>query len=329
MQQPGACLLTVFPNLDRSHTIGHLLALLGYEVIGAYDTHAADLLATHLRPAALLVDASLAPEDTLRRLHTSAPKAPVLVIDTATDALAAERWLAAGAAAYCSTLPDCDALERALGRLCPVHQPAPRLGPWAVVGLLDALTAHDQAAARHARRVAALTISLGRRLELDRVTVQQAGWGALLHEVGRLALPHASLDVVRELTAQHLTSQPLTPREQHMLAQLPRMALQVVGALPLGPLTHTIIGAPLGCPGISMLLPGAAPLAQRIVAIVDAYDTLTCAPTSLPPDVALAHLELRCSWGAAVIVSLRTAIAAEEAARPCMRAVGKPESSAA
>lgn len=310
MIHPRVRLLTVIPNFERSRAVGRLLALLGYEVLGATDVPCARLLVAHTRPDALLVDAALAPAECagLR------PAAPLLAVDTLANMSTARRWLAAGAAAYCPTLPSSATLEHTIAWLCPAHMGGPRRAPWANVGLLAALAAHDQRGARHARRVAALAIGLGRHIGLERESVLQLGWGALLHEVGRLALPREALGPARLLT----------PHQRHMRGQLPRLALHIVGALPLGELAHAAIGGPECCLSSRGPADGQAHLGQRIVAIADAYDTLARAHPALPSEGILAYLQARHGWDGAIVAALRAVLAAEAASPPLARAVGAP-----
>lgn len=312
MTYPGPRLLTVIPHLERTRAIGRLLTLLGYEVLGAADVSAAGLLAAHTRPAAVLVDATLTPAEAFSRLRVRAPRAAILAIDTLADAAAGRRWAAADA--YCATLPDSAALELALARLCPAQQGGPRPTPWAVVGLMNALASHDPAAARHARRVAALSLAVGGRLGLSREELRQLGWGALLHEIGRVALATEDLGPLQQLT----------PHQRQLRRQLPHLALQVVGALELGPLAFAVIGGPACCPEHCEPPQGAVSLAQRVAAAVDAFDTLAGArPTPPAVEAALAQLEARRGWDGAVLTTIHVALATV-APNPGERAVGQP-----
>jgi response regulator RpfG family c-di-GMP phosphodiesterase len=156
--------------------------------------------------------------------------------------------------------------------------------------LLATLTATNPEAYAHAYRVAALSATVGRALQLpdaERVTLERA---ALLHDLGKLAMPEA---VLRKPA-------PLTVEEQRLIRLHPRIGCELIAHVPYLVSAATVVrdayervdglGYPTGSRGDEVGLPA------RIVAVADAYDTMTRARVfrdAISPAAALAELE-RC-----------------------------------
>jgi putative nucleotidyltransferase with HDIG domain len=135
--------------------------------------------------------------------------------------------------------------------------------------LLATLTATNPDAYAHAHRVAALTATIARALGLpaaDVVTVERA---ALLHDLGKLAMPEA---VLRKPA-------PLTVEEQRLIRLHPRIAHELIEHVPYLALAAPVVrdahervdglGYPRGSRDEEVCL------GARIVAVADAYDTMT------------------------------------------------------
>lgn len=156
--------------------------------------------------------------------------------------------------------------------------------------LLATLTATNPDAYAHAYRVAALSATVGRILHLsdaELVTLERA---ALLHDIGKLAIPEA---VLRKPA-------PLTIEEQRLIRLHPRIGCELIAHVPYLGLAAGVVrdahervdglGYPAGSRGDDVCL------AARIVAVADAYDTMTRARVfrdAISPAAALAELE-RC-----------------------------------
>jgi putative nucleotidyltransferase with HDIG domain len=135
--------------------------------------------------------------------------------------------------------------------------------------LSSTIESRDPFARGHSSRVAALVHTIARRIGLDRKALLRLQVGALLHDVGKLAVPEAVL-----LKPTALTEAELTQVRRHPAAGA-RM-LNAIGvareALP-GVLYHHEHwdggGYPFGLAGKRI------PLDARILAVADAFDAMT------------------------------------------------------
>lgn len=156
--------------------------------------------------------------------------------------------------------------------------------------LLATLMATAPEAYAHAYRVAALSATVGRRLEISVPDITTLERAALLHDLGKLAMPEA---VLRKPA-------PLTVEEQRLIRLHPRIGSELIAHVPYlataAPVVRDVheridgLGYPNGRRGDDVC-PSA-----RIVAVADAYDTMTRARVfrdAIAPGAALAELE-RC-----------------------------------
>jgi putative nucleotidyltransferase with HDIG domain len=139
----------------------------------------------------------------------------------------------------------------------------------ALDGLLAVLTLSDRDAYAHAYRVAALAASVGCALNLPEEDMQALERAALLHDVGKLAMPDA---VLRKPA-------PLTVEEQTIIRQHPQIAAELIGHVPyLAAAAELVRDAyeridGLGYPNGTHAQDVA--LGARIIAVADAYDAMT------------------------------------------------------
>jgi response regulator RpfG family c-di-GMP phosphodiesterase len=134
---------------------------------------------------------------------------------------------------------------------------------------LVALTAHNSEAYAHAYRVAAMAVSVGRALHLSDEQVSTIEHAALLHDLGKLAVPDA---VLRKPA-------PLSDDEQAVLRRHPDIGAELVASVPYLASSADIVrhvherpdslGYPDGCPGAEV------PIGSRIIAVADAFDAMT------------------------------------------------------
>lgn len=176
--------------------------------------------------------------------------------------------------------------------------------------MLAMLTLSDRDAYSHAYRVAALSLSMGRVLGLhdaDLVRVEQA---ALLHDIGKLAMPEAILRKPAPLTAEELSLVRLHPTiASELVAQVPYLA----GCSEIIRDAHERMDG-LGYPrGIRA---SEISLGARIVSLADSYDTMTRTRVfrdAIPLGDAVLELA-RCSgtqFDEAVLAAFRQVIAAQ------------------
>jgi response regulator RpfG family c-di-GMP phosphodiesterase len=156
---------------------------------------------------------------------------------------------------------------------------------------LAVLTVGDEEAYAHAYRVAALAASVGCALKLSAEDMAVIERAALLHEIGKLAMPDA---VLRKPA-------PLTIEEQDLIRQHPQIASELMAGIPTLAAASDLVrdvherpdglGYPNGAPGADVAL------GARIIAVADAYDTMTRSRVfrdAITPREALLELE-RCA----------------------------------
>jgi putative nucleotidyltransferase with HDIG domain len=180
-----------------------------------------------------------------------------------------------------------NALIRSLGQ-AEAETQAAYLG--AIHALAAALDARDPYTAGHSERVSALSVEVGRALQLTDADLNTLRLGALLHDIGKIGVPDNVLRKESALTAPEfdlIRAHPVVGAR--ILRSIPFLALH----LPIVELHHERPdgrGYPYGLCG------DAIPLAARIVHVADAYDAMTSARAyrpARPPQEAIAELE-RC-----------------------------------
>jgi putative nucleotidyltransferase with HDIG domain len=157
--------------------------------------------------------------------------------------------------------------------------------------MLALLTINDREACSHAYRVAALAAQVAKRLGLTDADVRTVERGALLHDIGKLAMPESLL---RKPT-------PLSAEEQRMIRLHPAVGSALIDQLPYLASASAVVrdahervdglGFPRGTRADSTWI------GARIVSVADAYDTMTqprAFREAIESAEALAELE-RCS----------------------------------
>ena len=139
----------------------------------------------------------------------------------------------------------------------------------ALDGLLATLTQADGDAYAHAYRVAALAASVGCAMQLSPEDMDALERGALLHDVGKLAMPDA---VLRKPA-------PLTREEQDIIRQHPQIGSDLLAGVPYLAAAAELVrdahervdglGYPSGTPASDVAL------GARIISVADAFDTMT------------------------------------------------------
>jgi diguanylate cyclase (GGDEF)-like protein len=147
--------------------------------------------------------------------------------------------------------------------------PAPEPGRGAVGALALALAERDRATAEHAERVVALAGAVARRLGFAGEEVERIATAALLHDLGKLAVPD---------TVLHKPG-PLDDEERRAVHAHPCVGERILRAVPgMGPVARMVRhahehydggGYPDGLRGEEI------PLGSRIVQACDAYDAMT------------------------------------------------------
>lgn len=146
-----------------------------------------------------------------------------------------------------------------------------------MAALSFALEAKDPYTAGHSRRVAEISVAIGRKMNLREDELEDLHWGSILHDLGKLAVNQYILNKPGKLTdLEH----------EHVMSHT------VVGASIVGPIVnnqritdiieyhHTHYDGR----GLRQKLKGNhIPLLARIVAVADAYDAMTSERAYRPP----------------------------------------------
>lgn len=154
--------------------------------------------------------------------------------------------------------------------------------------VLQVLTLRDREVYEHAHRVATLCERLAVLLHLGEEQIDTMRRAALMHDLGRLALPQA---VVRKAGPLSSEEQVLVREGPHFTFELLRDCAYLTAAAELVRHRYERFDG-TGFPGA--LAGEAIPLGSRILAIADSYDTMMTARAyrdPVPPADALAELQ--------------------------------------
>ncbi len=139
----------------------------------------------------------------------------------------------------------------------------------AVGAVVAAIDARDHETTGHSFRVAHYALALARALDVEGDRLRAIEWGSLLHDVGKIAVPDAILRKTGRLTEE----------EWHVMRQHPNWGFEMLADVKfLDPALEIVYshherwdggGYPRG------LAREEIPLAARIFAVVDTYDSIT------------------------------------------------------
>ena len=187
-----------------------------------------------------------------------------------------------------------------------VHR-APIAGDEALEALLASLPVRAPETSEHSRRVARLATAIARVLRRPDEEVEQLRRAALLHELGKLALPDA---VLRKPA-------PLTADEQAVVRVVPHLTAELLSGVPfLAPAAAIIrdVAERMDAQGYPRAVRAElVPLESRILAVADAYDAMTHPRVyrdAIPAQEAMLELE-RCAgaqFDPSVVHALATAL---------------------
>lgn len=161
------------------------------------------------------------------------------------------------------------AFHRMLGSLAEAERARERSYVEAIGAVMAAVDRRDQESAGHSYRVAYYAVALARNLGLEGDELRAVEWGALLHDVGKIAVPD---QILRK-------SGPLTEKEWQIMRQHPRWGYEMLVEVEfLHPALDIVYnhherwdgtGYPRGLRGEDI------PMAARIFSVVDTYDAIT------------------------------------------------------
>ena len=157
----------------------------------------------------------------------------------------------------------------------------------AILRLAYAAEARDPYTGRHLHRIKAFTAVLGRQMGLNDEQLEALGYGAVVHDLGKLRIPDSILIKAGELSDD----------EWKVMKRHPEYGAEFLGNSPFYDVARQVAmyhherwdgsGYPHGLRGEEI------PLAARIVSVADVYDALTSDrpyKVAWPPERALAEL---------------------------------------
>ena len=134
--------------------------------------------------------------------------------------------------------------------------------------LAAALEAKDDYTADHARSIADLAVAVGRELDLDEEHLRDLRYGAIFHDIGKIAIPDAILN----------KAGPLSPEERRVIETHPLAGEQILAPVPFLARVRRIVrhdherwdgtGYPDGLRGLQI------PVGARIVFVVDSFHAM-------------------------------------------------------
>jgi putative nucleotidyltransferase with HDIG domain len=161
----------------------------------------------------------------------------------------------------------------------------------AIDGLIDMLQLHERDGRGHATRVARLTMALADELDVEESSLLELYHGALLHDIGKLDIPSSILRKPALLDAGEWQIMRTHPQVGYdLLQKLPRFS-RAADLVVAHHESYDGGGYPRGLRGDEI------PVGARILAVADAYDSMTIPHTQrppMPPAMAVQEIE-RCS----------------------------------
>jgi putative nucleotidyltransferase with HDIG domain len=146
----------------------------------------------------------------------------------------------------------------------------------AIRALALALDARDPYTAGHSERVSAISVAVGRQMQLPAPQLDVLRLGALLHDIGKIGI---SDNVLRKPTS-------LTPEEFELIKEHPTVGARILRTVPFLaehlPIVELHHERPDGRGYPYGLTSSETPLLARIVHVVDAFDAMTSARAYRP-----------------------------------------------
>jgi len=291
----GAVVLHIEDDPDYRQALGRHLGQAGFHVHQA-ENWASGLARTLEEPDLIILDVRLPDCDGLEvcrwlKADPALATIPVLTLSSGLQsgvdrALA----LASGASAALSKSADfeellavasglvrdsrasrelCQSLREMGERLCQQSARMEKFCDATIEGWARMLELRDHETEGHSRRVAELSLQLGRRMGLDDAALVQLRRGALLHDIGKIAVPDAILD----------KPGPLDEAEMCVMRRHPEMARRMLEPISF---LHPALAIPYGhherWDGTGYpegLHTEAIPISARIFATADVHDALS------------------------------------------------------
>jgi HD-GYP domain-containing protein (c-di-GMP phosphodiesterase class II) len=189
-----------------------------------------------------------------------------------------------------------------------------------IVALVEAVEAKDPYTRGHTQRVAELSLAIGKDLRLSPEELRVLGRAALLHDIGKIAVPDAILNKPGKLTDEEFAVIKEHPLRGYAMLVKVRSLRGELGGVRSHHERLDGTGYPDGLSG------AAIPLNARIIAVADVFDALTSmriyrGAWSQEEALALIDDEAGIRLDPAVVAALHRALAAASAAVPQQEAV--------
>lgn len=253
-----------------------LLEREGVHVVEAVDGRSALASVQRSVPDLLLLDVSMPPPDGIevaRRLRRSLSEAelPIILVTGHSDTDSKVAGLGAGATDFISKPYEISELVARVRVALRLRLAFDRLesAQSVLASLANAVDAKDPSTEHHCSRLADASLQLARRAGIQGELLEAVGYGAVLHDVGKIGVSEA---VIRK-------TGPLDASELRDMQRHPLVGAGIVAPLRLGRLVAPIVrghherwdggGYPDGLRGEKI------PLGARVVTIVDAFDAMT------------------------------------------------------
>jgi len=274
--QGTTCILVADDDEGTRQLLASILGREGYQLVQAQDGEEALAAAYTHRPDLILTDIQMprvSGIELTRRLRSDASMAtvPIILVSGLHETTDKVAGLDAGATDFVTKPFDRAELWARVRAALRTRAAFQRLESVQSIlaALANAVEAKDPNTQHHCNRMAALALGLGRSTGLGTELLEAVGYGAVLHDVGKIGVPERVL----------LKPGPLDEDDWAHMREHPGIGATIVEPLQLGKLVAPIVrshherwdggGYPDGLRGDQI------PVGARIVAVVDAYDAIT------------------------------------------------------
>lgn len=253
-----------------------LLEREGAHVVEAVDGRSALASLQRAPPDLLLLDVNMPPPDGIEvtrlvRERLSEAELPIILVTGHADTASKVAGLGAGATDFISKPFEGGELVARVRVALRLRLAVDRLESVQAVlaALANAVDAKDPSTEHHCSRLAEASLQLARLAGIEGELLEAVGYGAVLHDVGKIGVSEAIIS----------KRGPLDEAELREMRRHPLVGAGIVQPLRLGRLVGPIVrahherwdgsGYPDGLRGEDI------PLGARVVSIVDAYDAMT------------------------------------------------------